>query len=673
MATERPGARDSLINLIAALTGITIFSPGQQPGPELGDKTVRDARSVYGGMLEPIPVTKLRWYPPDIEKAQTMADTGNMQLVGDLCHSMRIDGVIRGLGDARTSVVDLPKRYFGSADVERVLKSKNNSDRSVYDEMIPATEARLMVWDGITAGVAIGEMVPVKGRNFPVLIRRYPRNLYYIWTKNTWYYRSIVGFMPIQPGVPNEDGNSWVLHIPGGRLSPWNSGLWNAIGRHYINKTQSIFARQSYEMKHSHPARVAFAPVGASEEERKGLISGIIRWAMNAAFMLPVGWDIKLVESNGRGIEIYDKSIETADKEIATALCGSAVMLQGTTGFSNMDVFRVVQKDLIRSTSCAWDHTVNTQILPGFIAGRWGTEAVKNATVVETDIKEPKDREAEARTMAGVANAIKSLVDAIAAGQVAQGVKKPVAVDVGELLEQFGIPTTPVSLQLNEKTADSGKEPDGDEPPAGDKPGPKLPAGESPKKDTILAGVSEQPEVVLSYIKHEGDKWVVYSEEGKELGKYDSKAEAEERLKQIEYYKHHKAAVTRERPQAPASLCLVCDDEGRYLCVTRPEPPYEFAIPGGLVDPGENSAETAIRELREECGIEIVDLQSRGVIVSPTDGRAVYIFEAMSWAGEARPVEANTQVAWLTATELLAQSNLYRKSVETFIQAGWIR
>lgn len=439
--------KESLRDAVATLLGISTFSPPTMPGPELGDDVVDQTRKALGGRLEPIPQVRLRWYPPDIERAQLQSSNGNMQIIGQLNESMRIDGVIRGLLDARTSVVNFPKRFYGSDEVIEVLMSKNNSDRNVYDEMIPATEARLMAADELVCGVAVGEMVPIVGRSFPMLVRRYPQNLFYLWSRNQWYYRSIVGLIPIVPGVPNrKDGNAWVLHIGGGRLSPWNSGLWNTLGRSYINKTQTIFARQSYEMKHSHPARVAVSPLGASEEERSGLLAGVIRWAMNAAFALPVGWDLKLIESNGRGIQIYDNSIKMFNEEMATALCGSAVMLQGTVGFTNMDVFRVVAVDLIKVTSSAWDHCVNTQILPPFIAERWGIEALKNATTVETDVRAPKDLTIEANTMVAFAAGIKNLVDAIAAAQKAAGIEKPVALNVVELLARFGIPTRPAPL-----------------------------------------------------------------------------------------------------------------------------------------------------------------------------------------------------------------------------------
>lgn len=436
--------------LIVALGGISTFAPPPMPGPQLTDESVQRARMSLGGQLEPIPHIRLRWYPPDIEKAQRIANNGDMTLIGQLNESMKIDGVYRGLMDARTSVVNFPKRYYGSDgkvaslsnEIVSVLQSRSGSDRDVYDEMIPATEARLMTGDGTNCGVAVGEMVPVRGRDFPVLVRRFPQNLYYLWTRNQWYYRSIVGLMPITPGrVDPVTGSSWVLHLPGGRLAPWNNGTWNTAGRSYINKTQSIFARQSYEMKHSHPARVAFSALGSVESERDGMMSKLIRWAMNAAFVLTPGWDIKLIESNGRGIDIYEHSIKTYNEEIATALCGSAVMLQGTAGFSNMDVFRVVQTDLITTTADAWDHTVNTQILPSFIALRWGVEALADAITVKTDTLAPKDRASEASTMVALASAIKGLVEAVDAAKAQGSLAEGVVVNVLELLARYGIPT----------------------------------------------------------------------------------------------------------------------------------------------------------------------------------------------------------------------------------------
>jgi hypothetical protein len=43
-------------------------------------------------------------------------------------------------------------------------------------------------------------------------------------------------------------------------------------------------------------------------------------------------------------------------------------------------------------------------------------------------------------------------------------------------------------------------------------------------------------------IKKSGSQYQVQSESGKSMGKYHSRAEAELRLKQIEYFKHKKGA-----------------------------------------------------------------------------------------------------------------------------------
>jgi len=41
-------------------------------------------------------------------------------------------------------------------------------------------------------------------------------------------------------------------------------------------------------------------------------------------------------------------------------------------------------------------------------------------------------------------------------------------------------------------------------------------------------------------IRKTGDDYTIYSEKGKKLGKYDSKAAAVKRLKQIEWFKRHR-------------------------------------------------------------------------------------------------------------------------------------
>jgi 8-oxo-dGTP diphosphatase len=60
------------------------------------------------------------------------------------------------------------------------------------------------------------------------------------------------------------------------------------------------------------------------------------------------------------------------------------------------------------------------------------------------------------------------------------------------------------------------------------------------------------------------------------------------------------------------------DRPGRpVVLVARRNPPLGWAIPGGFVDVGETIEHAAVRELKEETGLEIVDLSLLGVYSDP--------------------------------------------------------
>lgn len=62
------------------------------------------------------------------------------------------------------------------------------------------------------------------------------------------------------------------------------------------------------------------------------------------------------------------------------------------------------------------------------------------------------------------------------------------------------------------------------------------------------------------------------------------------------------------RPAGPALTvdCVVFDEAGRLLLIERGHAPFEgqYALPGGFVDVGETVEAAALRELKEETGLE---------------------------------------------------------------------
>jgi len=84
---------------------------------------------------------------------------------------------------------------------------------------------------------------------------------------------------------------------------------------------------------------------------------------------------------------------------------------------------------------------------------------------------------------------------------------------------------------------------------------------------------------------------------------------------------------------------LIRRDDG-YVFVKRRNEPYRghWAIPGGLVEYGETVEEAAIREVKEETGLEVKLIRLVGVYSDPTrDPRGHYItiaFRAEAVSGE---------------------------------------
>jgi hypothetical protein len=440
---------------IRSYLGVSVYQPedGNAPGggygPDLEDEAVVKTREAYGGNIQPLSTTKLRWYIADLESAQHSADQGFIREPARLCAAMRRDGTYSGLIGTRTSgLVHLPKRFYGDSQVVESLRAKNGS-RSVFDEMCPPAELALLAKDGIELGIGVAENVPVVGRTYPVMIRLEPEFLTYRQIENRWYYTSIAGVLPIDPG----DGR-WVLHMPGGRLNPWRSGNWPAGGRAFINKEHAISLRSNYAAKLANPARVAVAPQGATEAQRVGFFKKVLAWAANTVLEVPPGWDVKLIESNGRGWDVFQKQIDTSDIEFMIMLAGQIVTTTGGMGFGNAKYPDAIRRDIIQADAEALAYTVYTQVLPKYVVDNFGIAALDKATVVEWETSTPTDRETETRTLAQAGAAIKQLTEALV-----QHGRTP---EVGEITTRLDVPTAEASPELVAAVAENN-EPDGDE------------------------------------------------------------------------------------------------------------------------------------------------------------------------------------------------------------------
>lgn len=131
----------------------------------------------------------------------------------------------------------------------------------------------------------------------------------------------------------------------------------------------------------------------------------------------------------------------------------------------------------------------------------------------------------------------------------------------------------------------------------------------------------------------------------------------------MEYAKELRALVGDRKLIYGAAVCIIADDEGRIL-LTRRCDNGEWCLPGGVMDFGETLEQAAIREAKEETGLDVkVDYLSgiySGYITS--DGKnqpIVAAFAAHKIGGELYCDHVETQeLKYFSAEELPV---LYRK------------
>ena len=79
-----------------------------------------------------------------------------------------------------------------------------------------------------------------------------------------------------------------------------------------------------------------------------------------------------------------------------------------------------------------------------------------------------------------------------------------------------------------------------------------------------------------------------------------------------EYVANLRKHVGKDLLMLPSACAVVVDDSGRVLLGRRTDT-GKWALPGGAIDPGEQPADAAVREVYEETGVHIVVERLAGV------------------------------------------------------------
>jgi 8-oxo-dGTP diphosphatase len=110
---------------------------------------------------------------------------------------------------------------------------------------------------------------------------------------------------------------------------------------------------------------------------------------------------------------------------------------------------------------------------------------------------------------------------------------------------------------------------------------------------------------------------------------------------------HCEKEITVHRNPTP-TVDIIIDIDGRIVLIKRKNPPYGWALPGGFVDYGESFETAALREAKEETGLDVTELAQMHTYSNPGrdarmhtastvfTGRAAGVPQAGDDAGEVR-------------------------------------
>lgn len=124
-----------------------------------------------------------------------------------------------------------------------------------------------------------------------------------------------------------------------------------------------------------------------------------------------------------------------------------------------------------------------------------------------------------------------------------------------------------------------------------------------------------------------------------------------------------RAVIGPELIQLPSVSVILVDEHERLLLVRHTESPDRWGLPGGAVEIGESPARAAVREVREEIGVQIGRLRLLDVLGGP-DYEVTYsngdqvayvtaVYEAVIVDGTPAPdQEEISELHWFTSAQL---------------------
>lgn len=289
-------------------------------------------------VVEPSVRVFTRWTPQLIQSAEISADSGDLTQAARVVAWLLTDDRIRGCLNARIqALLGLVPSFEASGDRRRSKRAINALEAG-EDWWIsyPEHELWLMLAWGLMLGVAPMRHDPdyVDGHGGRLLPRPkfwHPAGGFRFDTRaREWRVRVARSGQEFGPEevIVAGDG-TWILHMPFGQHRPWELGFWKCLAWWKLLKDygRSDWARHMEKgsllvVTTSVVQQNAPGQLADTQAIRDSSAQALYQRGKDAVAALPLGKDLKLVESKGEAYKLYDSGIDRANEAFAICIRG---------------------------------------------------------------------------------------------------------------------------------------------------------------------------------------------------------------------------------------------------------------------------------------------------------------------------------------------------------------
>jgi 8-oxo-dGTP pyrophosphatase MutT (NUDIX family) len=121
--------------------------------------------------------------------------------------------------------------------------------------------------------------------------------------------------------------------------------------------------------------------------------------------------------------------------------------------------------------------------------------------------------------------------------------------------------------------------------------------------------------------------------------------------------------IARDAELTAGTAAVIFDSSGQHILLTRRRDNGRWCLPGGMMEAGESAAESCIREVKEETGLNVRIVRLIGIYTTPdvvleyTDGNrrqpVAMCFEAATTGGALTLSEETSEFAWYSPAAAL--------------------